>query len=217
MSHRLEPLLDEIRDLEKLVSDRIHQVAETVPFQFENGKAVFDLETRRHHKTFVKRLARFIRESRLLTILTVPVIYALLIPIAMLDLFVCIYQWTCFPVYGIPAVMRGDYVVLDRHQLAYLNIIERSNCVYCGYANGVLAYAREVASLTEQYWCPIKHARRVKGCHARQCMFCEFGDAAGFRNEYESLRKQITQLRPEMAGSIPREQDHVDGDHSSEF
>jgi hypothetical protein len=34
------------------------------------------------------------------------------------------------------------------------------------YANGVFAYVREVGSRTEQYWCPIKHARRVLGVHA---------------------------------------------------
>jgi hypothetical protein len=122
---------------------------------------------------------------------TAPIIYSILLPISMLDLLVCLYQWICFPVYRIPRVRRADYVVLDRHRLAYLNVVERLNCVYCGYSNGVLAFAREVASRTEQYWCPIKHARRAKGCHARQCLFCEYGDAEGFRHEYEELRKQF--------------------------
>ena len=194
MGHRLEPLLKEIKDLEKIVSDKIHNLTEKMPFQFEHGKAVFDLDTRRHHKTFMKRYWRFLCDAPLLTTLTAPVIYSLLLPISLLDLFISIFQWTCFRVYGIPAVQRADYVVLDRHRLAYLNVIERINCLYCGYANGVLSYAREVASRTEQYWCPIKHARRVKDCHARQCMFCEFGDAEGFRREYESLRQQFSDL-----------------------
>lgn len=33
------------------------------------------------------------------------------------DLLVTFYQWTCFPVYGIAKVMRGDYIVFDRHHL----------------------------------------------------------------------------------------------------
>lgn len=192
MGHRLEPLLKEIRDLEKLVSDKIHNATAAMPVHFEHGHPVFDLDTRRQQKKFVKRIWRFLREAPLLTTLTTPVIYSLLIPISLLDLLVCIYQWLCFPVYGISAVRRADYVVLDRHRLTYLNVIERINCVYCGYANGVLAYAREVASRTEQYWCPIKHARRAKDCHATQCMFCEYGDAQGFRREYEALRLQLS-------------------------
>ena len=112
----------------------------------------------------------------------------------MLDLFVTVYQWVCFPVYRVPHVCRGDYVVIDRQNLAYLNGIEKVNCVYCGYSNGVLAFAREVASRTEQYWCPIKHARRAKGCHSRQCLFCEYGDADGFQKEFDDLRKNFADL-----------------------
>ena len=46
---------------------------------------------------------------------------------------------------------RGQYIVIDRHRLKYLNAIEKLNCVYCGYGNGVIAYARDIAGRTEQY------------------------------------------------------------------
>ena len=196
MSSHLGPLLQEIQDLEKLVSDKIHGSTELLPLEFKHGKVVFPRLTRRHHRTLAKSVWRYFRDSTLLTILTAPFIYSILLPISLLDLLVCLYQWICFPVYRIPRVRRGDYVVLDRHRLAYLNVVERVNCVYCGYANGVLAFAREVASRTEQYWCPIKHARRAKGCHARQCLFCEYGDAEGFRHEYEELRRQFSETKP---------------------
>lgn len=39
---------------------------------------------------------------------------------------------------------RGDYIVVDRHHLAYLNVIQKINCVYCGYGNGLIAYARKI-------------------------------------------------------------------------
>ena len=58
-------------------------------------------------------------------------------------------------------VKRSEYVIIDRNHLSYLNLIEAFNCVYCGYANGVIAYVREIASRTEQHWCPIKHALRI--------------------------------------------------------
>ncbi|MFT4580172.1 MAG: hypothetical protein ACI9UO_003027 [Nitrospinales bacterium] len=82
-----------------------------------------------------------------------------------LDLVMSIYQRICFPVYGIPKVRRGDYIVIDRQYLSYLNITEQLNCIYCGYFNGVMGYTREIAGQTEQYWCPIKHARKIKALH----------------------------------------------------
>ena len=100
-------------------------------------------------------------------------IYSLVVPFALLDLFVTIYQRICFPVYGVARVRRGDYLVFDRAYLAYLNPIEKLNCAYCSYANGLVAYVRETASKAEQYWCPIKHARRVVGAHERYISFAD--------------------------------------------
>ncbi|MDE2512291.1 MAG: hypothetical protein KGL74_14295 [Elusimicrobia bacterium] len=45
----------------------------------------------------------------------------------------------------------------------YLNWIELFNCDYCSYAGGLIAFAREVSSRAEQYFCPIKHASRCAG------------------------------------------------------
>jgi hypothetical protein len=112
----------------------------------------------------------------------------LIVPVALLDLSVMIYQAICFPVYKIPKVHRRDYLVFDRHHLAYLNILEKINCAYCSYANGAIAFAREVASRTEVYWCPIKHARRVLGPHPHYQGFADFGDA-------EAYRERLTQMK----------------------
>jgi hypothetical protein len=142
----------------------------------------------------MKRAWRTVAESTFLTIVTAPFIYALILPISMLDLFVTVYQTVCFPVYQIPRVTRGQYVVIDRHLLVYLNVIEKVNCVYCGYCNGVLAFTCEVAARTEQYWCPIKHSRRAKGCHHRTCIFCEYGDAEHYAGNLQEIRRQFEDL-----------------------
>ncbi len=123
--------------------------------------------------------------------LTAPVIYSLLIPIMLLDIFVIVYQLICFPVYKIPKVRRRNYLVFDRHHLAYLNFIEKLNCAYCSYANGVIAFAREVAARTEVYWCPIKHARRILGPHPHYQGFADFGDAEGFRKQLRSMKNGV--------------------------
>lgn len=113
----------------------------------------------------------------------------MVIPIALLDLGMTIYQQICFRIYGIPLVKRGEYIVIDRHMLAYLNAIEKLNCVYCGYGNGVMAYGREITARTEQFWCPIKHAKRARGAHARTTKFLEYGDAEAWENELSQKRR----------------------------
>ena len=62
------------------------------------------------------------------------------------------------------------------------------NCLYCSYGNGVLAYAVEVAGRTEQHWCPIRHARRVKNVHDRYSHFLPYGDARAYRQELDNVR-----------------------------
>ncbi|MDZ4168179.1 MAG: hypothetical protein U1E26_00795 [Coriobacteriia bacterium] len=125
--------------------------------------------------------------------LTVPVIYAGAIPLLLLDLFIWIYQSLCFPVYRIPKVKRSEYLVLDRGDLEYLNAAQKLGCFYCGYANGLASYFREVAARTEQYWCPIKHSRRILAAHDHYPNFFEFGDAESYRLGLERLRAQLAE------------------------
>jgi hypothetical protein len=136
-------------------------------------------------------LSSYLLHARPLVILTAPVIYSLIIPFVLLDACIMLYQAVCFPVYGIPKVPRRDYFVFDRSRLAYLNAIEKLNCEYCSYANGLIAYVREVASRTEQYWCPIKHAQRAIGAHPRYAKFEDYGDAEAYREQLPRHRQAL--------------------------
>ena len=88
-------------------------------------------------------------------------------------------------------MQRREYILLDRRHLAYLNWVEKLNCEYCGYANGVLAWSGEIGARTEQYWCPIKHALRMKSMHSRYRMFFDYGDAEHYRQQIETLRRSF--------------------------
>jgi hypothetical protein len=91
-------------------------------------------------------------------------------------------------------VQRGDHIILDRRALHYLNIIEKVNCAYCAYFTGMIAYVQEIAARTDQYWCPIKHACKVAHLHSRYIKFFEFGDAEGYRNDSEKVRRDFEDL-----------------------
>lgn len=124
-------------------------------------------------------------------IITAPIIYSLIIPLFLLDIFMSIYQAICFPIYKIPKVRRSDYLVFDRLSLDYLNGIQKFNCAYCSYGNGVIAFGREIAARSEQYWCPIKHGRKIKGVHKRYPVFTDFGDGEQYREALKDIREMI--------------------------
>ena len=177
-----------IRALERRLEEALARRRVELNYKVHDGVAHFEQVMIARHRLLKTRLSSYLLGARPAMILTAPAIYALIIPLLLLDLFVAVYQAACFPVYGIPRVARSDYLVFDRGRLAYLNAVEKLNCAYCSYANGLLAYVREVASRTEEYWCPIKHAGRVLGVHARYGDFVDYGDADAYRHELERLR-----------------------------
>lgn len=154
----------------------------------------FSRETLNEHRLLKTSLWMHIRTARLLVILTVPLIYACAIPFALLDLFVTIYQAICFPIFRVPKVRRRDYLIFDRGRLAYLNAIEKVGCVYCSYANGLLAYIAEIAARTEQRFCPIKHAQPPEQLHARYSHFLPYGDARAYREQSETVARAYDDL-----------------------
>lgn len=141
------------------------------------GKPYFDDETRAQHQAQRSPNILYIINLPIGAHVSAPFVYGMVIPIAFLDLCLFVYQAVCFRLWKVERVNRKTYVVVDRHHLAYLNGIEKLNCVYCGYANGIFAYAQEVAARTEQFWCPIKHASKIAQPHSHYNDFIEFGDA----------------------------------------
>lgn len=124
-------------------------------------------------------------------LLSLPFVYAMAPPLILLDISISLYQAICFRLWRIPRVRRGDYVGLARGELIYLTSRQRLHCAYCSYANGVIAYAGEAASLTEQYWCPIKHRNRPGAPHVRYDGFLPYGDPADVQARMEGLRRAI--------------------------
>jgi hypothetical protein len=191
MATRLDDLLAHITRLEREVEDELAQARQRWRYRIEAGRVRFEHDVWLAHKRIKQSIPRFIKESSPRNLVTAPFIYSLLVPIALLDVWITLYQWVCFPIYGIARVRRSTYIATDRHHLGYLNAIERLNCDYCGYANGVFAYVREVAGRTEQYWCPIRHARRVPAPHSHYREFVDYGDAAGYQRELPVLRARL--------------------------
>jgi hypothetical protein len=190
----INAILDKIKDLEKELEERLRGSQNKLLYTVNRKKVLFSEKVRQNHRLFAAKLSDYVYDSGLLIILTIPLVWSALIPMLVLDAMVVIFQAVCFPVYGIPRVKRGDYVVIDRHKLGYLNWMEKLNCVYCGYFNGLIGFVREVAARTEQYWCPVRHARPIKSVHGRYRHFFEYGDAKGYREGLPEVRGKFDDL-----------------------
>ena len=196
MPPRLDDLLAHIAQLEREVEGELAEARQKWRYRLDAGRVRFERDVRQAHARLRQSVPRFIRESEPRNLITAPAIYSLIVPIALLDLWITIYQAICFRIYGIELVRRSRFIALDRHHLGYLNVIERLNCDYCGYANGVFAYVREVAARTEQYWCPIRHARHIRGPHLLYRNFVDYGDAAEYHRRLPLLREDLRGSKP---------------------
>jgi hypothetical protein len=191
MPSRLDELMDRAAALEREVESELSHTRTQWRYRVEAGKVRFERDVRAAHQRLKQSIPAYLRESSPLNLLMAPVIGSLIVPIGILDVWVTLYQLVCFPVFGIALVRRGNYIVFDRQHLAYLNSIEKVNCLYCGYANGVLAYVREIAGRTEQYWCPIRHAKKLRAPHAHYHEFVDYGDAEGYHKRLPMLRAEL--------------------------
>ncbi len=192
VSSEIRNILDRIQSLEVELETAFDKVREDLRYRIENNNFVFDDAILQLHHQIKVRLWDYVKQARPLVVLTAPFIYGLIIPLVLLDIFVSIYQAVCFPVYGITKVKRANYIVFDRERLAYLNALEKLNCAYCSYANGLVGYVREIAGRTEKHWCPIKHARRLASPHAQYKDFVEFGDAEAYRKQLDELSRKLS-------------------------
>jgi len=84
-------------------------------------------------------------------------IYSLIIPLVFGHIIAWISQHIYFSIYDIPMLKFRDYVTLDRSKLKKLNLLEKINCAYCGYANATVAWVKDSVNRLETYSCAIKH------------------------------------------------------------
>lgn len=191
MNDNYRRILSRIAELADELQEELDQQKQRMENQIESGKVIFQKkmgDAQQHLKTSV---IPWLLNSKTKNILTLPFIYPLIVPLVFLDICVSIYQFICFRLYDIKRVKRRKYFVFDRHQLPYLNGIEKFNCFYCSYANGVIAYVREIASKTEQYWCPIKHGQTIYHPHARYVNFIEYDQDEDYRTKGHKLRSSL--------------------------
>ena len=193
-------LLEDMRGLQEQLEQFFDEARERFRYTLEDGRVRFSFEVQQLQRRYRVSSFRYLLDADWRSVATAPVIYSMIVPLVFMDLSFTVYQHICFRAYGVPRVPRRDYLVNDRHRLSYLNTIEKINCTYCGYGNGVIAYTREIISRTEQYWCPIRQAHRVIDAHRRYPQFFAFGDAQGYQQGLKNRRQLLKEGQHDEQG-----------------
>ncbi|MCW8933622.1 MAG: hypothetical protein OQK98_02755 [Gammaproteobacteria bacterium] len=195
MKEKIRNLLDQISELEGELRSALHDEEGGLLFKIKGKRIEFERDIKQKHRKLKMGIFRWIVTNRPQNLITGPIIYGMFIPLVIMDILVSFYQATCFPIYGVQKVRRGDYMVYDRQHLEYLNFIEKFHCTYCAYGTGLVAYMSEILARTEQYFCPIKHARKMHATHARYERFIDYGEAIDYETRLEEYRKALGKLK----------------------
>lgn len=195
MNDNIAKILSRMAALEDELRSAVHEQENKMFFVIKGKRVEFESTVKAAHRKLKNNFFRWLVTNRPQNLITGPIIYSMIFPMMLFDLFVSFYQFTCFPIYGIPKVKRSDYMVFDRHQLGYLNFIEKFHCTYCEYGNGLMAYMTEILARTEEYFCPIKHAHKILGTHGRYNRFLAYGDAANYEAKLEEYRVGLGKVK----------------------
>jgi len=190
MNDKIKEMIEEIEAMKMKLGEEIAQQEKDISYEIQNGYVKFEKDVLDKQKENMKNLLTWFREIPLLHLLTSPLVYGMIIPAILLDVILFFYQQIIFRIYKFEFLKRSDYIIFDRQYLGYLNSIEKFNCMYCSYFNGLMHYASAIASRTELYFCPIKHAKKIAYEHEYYDEFLEYGVGNDYQKKLKSLRKK---------------------------
>lgn len=186
---RISQILEDIQAKKEELYKEYEKLKSKYDFSEIRGKINFSESAKKYQQKFKIPLLKYLTNPRFKHLISVPFIYGMIIPAIFLDVCLFVYQQTAMRLYGIPLVTRKNYIQFDRKHLSYLNLIQKINCLYCSYVNGLFQYAVEVAGRTEKYWCPIKAAKRKAGNHDWEEYFADYWDPEGFKEAFNSNKE----------------------------
>lgn len=192
MNDKIREIIDEIDEMKLKLSEEIDKQESHITYEIKNGYVTFEKEVLAKQRENMKNLLSWFREVPLLHLLSSPIIYAMVIPAILFDIILFLFQQVIFRIYKFDFIKRSDYIIFDHQYLGYLNPIEKLNCLYCSYFNGLMQYASAIAGRTELFFCPIKHAKKVVSQHHYYDEFLSYGDEEDYQKKLQELRENTT-------------------------
>jgi hypothetical protein len=76
----------------------------------------------------------------------------------------CLYIFSTLmlqPILGLKKLRFKDFVIIDRHKIAGLPWFDRFNCMYCGYANGLVSFYEARLSQVDEWEGELSFTRKL--------------------------------------------------------
>jgi len=96
MPTQIEVLLDKMRDLEDELVDELQKQQEQFSYEILKRRVYFEEKVIIRHKEYAKQLFNYIADAKLKHILSVPFIWICIVPVALMDITISLYQAICF-------------------------------------------------------------------------------------------------------------------------
>jgi len=135
LQSKINKLLEDIKNKKTELAVEYEKIKEKYGFKIEGKKIIWNKNREKNLKKGKKSLWDSIFSANVREILSIPFIWLIIIPVLFLDISLFIYQNTAIRLFKIPLTKRSDYIIFDREQLAYLNFIQKLDCMYCSYVN----------------------------------------------------------------------------------
>ncbi|MFC2073449.1 hypothetical protein ACFLRS_01185 [Campylobacterota bacterium] len=189
MNDKIKEIVEEIEAMKLKLAEEIAQQENHISYEIHNGYVKFEKEVLAKQKENMKNLLTWFGEVPLLHLLSAPLVYGMVIPAILLDVILFVYQHVVFRIFKFGFIKRSDYIIYDHQYLGYLNPIEKLNCLYCSYFNGLMQYASAIAGRTELFFCPIKHAKKIVYEHNYYDKYLAYGEGKDYQKKLKALRK----------------------------
>lgn len=191
MNSSIQEIIEQMEALEEKLKAEIEKQEQQIGYEIKEGYVKFEKNILKKQRANMKGMFRFFAEIPASHLITSPFVYGMIIPAVLVDMTLFIYQNVIFRIYGFELVKRSDYIIFDRQYLRYLNCIEKLNCLYCSYFNGLMHFAAEIAAKTELYFCPIKHAKKILYRHRYYKNYLAYGDGEDYQKRLVEIRKAM--------------------------
>lgn len=190
MNDKIKEIVKEIEAMKLKLAEEIALHEKHIGYEIKNGYITFENEVLAKQKENTKNILAWFRDIPLLHLLSAPIIYGMIIPVMLLDVILFVYHQVIFRIYKFEFIKRSDYIIFDHQYLGYLNPIEKLNCLYCSYFNGLMHYASVIAGRTELFFCPIKHAKKIAYEHKYYNKYLFYGDGENYQKKLKKLREE---------------------------
>ena len=98
MNDRIQQLLQQMTVLEDDLRAAISEQPSTIFFQIKGKRVEFEQSIKDTHRRLKRNFFRWLITDRPQNLITGPIIYAMIIPLIITDLFITFYQMTCYPI-----------------------------------------------------------------------------------------------------------------------